>query len=847
MNSLTGLSTRGVRRRPGRFALTGAGIALGVAVLFAVLITSSATTAALDDAIHGSAGEADVLAGAVGSYDATIDPAVVGQVAALDGVETALGQVTLRSSVVPEPGQEATSTRDRITFVVGTDLAAASEIRSFDLDDGVMPSKDGEVVLGRASADELGLAPGDAVALSTATGTARVLVTGILSRAGAGLAFQGGVAYTSLPTARQMLGKGEVLTGVDVVLADGQDTDEWIAAHRDAVSDAISLQDADNAAADFRQFLVAISGGLMLMAAIAMFVGGFLVFLTFTIAVAERTRTYGTLRALGAHPRQVRRVVLGEAVVLGLIGSALGLVFGRLLGAVAVGAIEGLLDLELRPLGFPLGAAIAGIVVGVGVSVVAAWLPGRRAAAISPTVAIREGAAAVEGRGRWWPRALILAVGLVSGGIGEGFGRRSISTVLVLLGAVLLVPFVVQPVARVVGKLTHRVAGGAGEIAVMHLVKERSRSAYTLGLVMVVLAMLIAVAGTNSAMASTLDSIIDKQTGGAVQVGSPGAFDPSVADTIGAIEGTGPVAAVRFGQSERVEQDKRPDGTVSSETRTNIDIAVIDAATYFQVSGFSWVDGDDASAQAALAKGGAVLVPDASAPGRGLGRGDTMLLETKEGLVPFEVAGTYATVGNGFGFFVGSPDAERFGAGRPHAFLVDAEDGTDPEALADRIEAVLRGEGYDPIVDSPESTREWAFGQLQGFFGLAYVILVVAAAAGLLGLANTLAVSVLSRTREIGMLRSVGTTRKQVRRLVLVEAITLAIVAFLLAVPLGIVINLGSAAAFTGAIGASIEPTQPWRALPYLLVLTVGVAALASLLPARRAGRLEPVAALRFD
>ena len=117
-------------------------------------------------------------------------------------------------------------------------------------------------------------------------------------------------------------------------------------------------------------------------------------------------------------------------------------------------------------------------------------------------------------------------VGLVSGGIGEGFGRRSISTVLVLLGAVLLVPFVVQPVARVVGGVTHRLAGGAGSIAVMHLVKERSRSAYTLGLVMVVLAMLIAVAGTNAAMANTLDSIIDRQTGGSVQVGSPGAFDP---------------------------------------------------------------------------------------------------------------------------------------------------------------------------------------------------------------------------------------------------------------------------------------------------------------------------------
>jgi putative ABC transport system permease protein len=846
VRSLTGLSTRGVRRRPGRFALTGAGIALGVAVLFAVLITSSATTAALDDAISGAAGEADVFAGPVGSYDATIDPGTVDEIAALDGVEVALGQVTVRSSVLPARGQHGASTRDRITFVVGTDLAAAAGIRSFDLESGSLPSKDGEVVVGRGSADAIGLEVGDEVGLTTPTGSTPVRVTGILDRSGAGLAFQGGVAYASLPTVREMLGKGEVLTGVDIVLDDGEDANRWIGTHRDALPDGLYLQNADNVASDFRRFLVAISGGLMLMAAIAMFVGGFLVFLTFTIAVAERTRTYGTLRALGAHPRQVRRVVIGEAVALGLAGSAAGLLLGRLLGGVAVGAIEALLDLELRALGFPLGAALAGVVVGVGVSVVAAWLPGRRASAVSPTTAIREGAAAVEVRGRWWLRALLLAIGLATGGTGEGFGRRSISTVVVLLGAVLLVPFVVQPVARVVGRLTHRLAGGAGSIAVMHLVKERSRSAYTLWLVMVVLAMLVAVAGTNAAMSNTLDSIIDRQTGGSVQVGSPGAFDPSVGDALGKVEGSGALTPIRFGQGERVETEEKPDGG-RRETRFRVDITVIDAPTFFRVAGFSWADGDDADAEAALARGGAVLVPDGTGAGADVDRGDTIFLDTARGLQPFEVAGTYAVIGPGFGAVVGTPDAEGFGAGRPNAFLVDAEDGVDPERLADDLEATLRAQGYDPIVDSPESTREWAFGQLQGFFGLAYVILVVAALAGMLGLANTLAVSVLSRTREIGMLRSVGTTRKQVRRLVLVEAITLAIVAFVLAVPLGFVINLGSAAAFTGAIGATIEATQPWGVLPVLFVLTLGVAALASLLPARRAGRLEPVAALRFD
>jgi putative ABC transport system permease protein len=846
VRTLTGLSTRGVRRRPGRFALTGAGIALGVAVLFAVLITSTATTAALDDAISGAAGDADVFAGPIGSYDATIDAASADALGALDGVQTAVGQVTIRSTVRPVEGRRADGARDRITFVVGTDLAAAEQIRDFDLESGAMPAHDGEVVVGQRSADAIGLAVGDEVALTTPTGSMPVKVTGILERSGAGLAFQGGVAYASTQTARQMLGKGDVLTGVDLVLEEGLDADRWMGTHREQLPRGVSLQNADNVAADFRQFLVAISGGLMLMAAIAMFVGGFLVFLTFTIAVAERTRTYGTLRALGAHPRQVRRVVIGEAVVLGLLGSAVGLLLGRLLGGIAVGGIEALLDLDLRRLGFPLGAALAGVVVGVGVSVVAAWLPGRRASAVSPTTAIREGSAAVEARGRWWLRALVLAAGLVTGGVGEGFGRRSISTVMVLLGAVLLVPFVVQPVAGIVGRVTHRLAGGAGSIAVMHLVKERSRSAYTLGLVMVVLAMLVAVAGTNAAMASTLDSIIDRQTGGSVQVGSPGAFDPSVEETLAEVDGAGALTAVRFGQSERVEVEAKPDGG-RRETRTRVSITVIDAPTFFGVAGFSWADGDDERAQAALTSGGAVLLPDGTGAGVGVDVGETILLDTGDGPRPFEVAGTYAVVGPGFGAVVGTPDAERFGAGRPNAFLVDAADGVDPEHLADDIEATLRSEGYDPIVDSPEATREWAFGQLQGFFGLAYVILVVAATAGLLGLANTLAVSVLSRTREIGMLRSVGTTRKQVRRLVLVEAVTLATVAFVLAVPLGIVINMGSAAAFTGAIGATIEATQPWAALPFLFALTIGVAALASVLPARRAGRLEPVAALRFD
>ena len=245
------------------------------------------------------------------------------QVAALDGVDAALGSVTFRSSVRPTEGGsvvEATSP-DNVMYVVGTDLDRAQALRSFDLVAGALPAPDAdEVVVARQIADDLDLATGDSIALATPSGSPLATISGILDSVGAGLAFQGAVGYTSTATAQRMLGKGDVITGVEATLADGVDTDAWIAEHRDALGQSLTIQDAEDAAAGFREFINAISAGLTLMSVIAVFVGGFLVFLTFSVAVAERTPTYGILRALGARPAQVRRVVLTEAGVLGLRG-----------------------------------------------------------------------------------------------------------------------------------------------------------------------------------------------------------------------------------------------------------------------------------------------------------------------------------------------------------------------------------------------------------------------------------------------------------------------------------------------------------------------------------------------
>ncbi len=839
MRSLAELPVRNVRRRPARVALTGAGAALGVAVLYAVLVTSGATARALDDAVSGSAGRADVVISPVGSTDATLPPTLVDQVVALDGVDTAVGSMTFRSAIRTTNlgATPATTPRDNVLFVVGTDLGRAQDLRTFDLDAGALPAPDtDEVVVARAIADDLDLFVGDQVSMAAPAGSRIMTISGVLDSAGAGLGYQGAVAYTWTTTGQRMFGQGDVITGVDVALARGIDNDTWIDEHRGALGESLTIQDADDAVAGYREFITAISSALVLMAVIGVFVGGFLVFLTFSVAVAERTPTYGILRALGARPAQVRLIVLTEAGVVGLAASLMGIVVGRSIAGASVGLIESLLGLDLPPLGFPPLPAAIGVAVGILVSLAAAWLPGRRAAALDPVDAMSGSASSVDRTGRWQPRAALLAVGIALGWVDAGTGARALSTLIVLLAAVLLVPFALQPLARLIGRATARMVRGTGQIAVLHLVKERSRSAYTLGLVMVVLAMLITVAGVHAAMSHTLTQIIERQAGGSVQVIAPAAFEPDVADRLAQVDGAGAVTPVRFGQTDRL----------TDHGSQRVDVTVIDPATYFDVASFAWVDGDDERAAATLARGGAVLLPDGLATSADVRRGGVVHLRTSEGVAEFTVAGTYAAIGPGFGVVAATPDAARFGAGRPNAFLVDAQDGVEPDALVYAIATELGAE-YDLIIDTPRSTKDYAFGQLRGFFSLAYVILVAAAVAGLLGLANTLAVSVLARTHEIGVLRSAGTLRRQVRQMVLVEAVTLTLAAFVLALPLGLLLSVGTTATLRDAIGASIDLTLPWTFLVPLLVATLSVAALSSLIPARRAGRLEPVAALRFD
>lgn len=846
MRSLATVSYRNLTRRKGRYGLLAAGTALGVAVLFAVLVSNAATRDALDRDLNGATGRADVLVGPLGTFDATLPAGIDARVAALPAVVHTSTRFTFRTALAPLGVQGAQlSSDDQVAFVTGLDIGPARALQDFDLETGRFASGGApELVVPHALAHRLGLAAGSAVEVTVPGGLRRVTVSGVLRDSGAALAEQGLVGYTALSTAQALDGRPGSLSAIDVELRPGTSRARWIAEARRSLGESVELSDASTQAAGFKGFLTALDAALTLVSVIALFVGGFLIFLTFSLAVAERTRVHGTLRALGALPRQIRRLVVTEAVVLSLVGGAGGLVLGYGLAAASVGFTSHLLGLHAGGLGLPLGDAVLSLAVAVAVSVAAAWLPGRRAARVTPVAAMRDGPPSDDRIPRPWAGLVLCAAGLAlslggqrRGGLGQALG--GLALLVFLLGAVLLVPWLLRPLAVVVGRATRRLGRGTGDIAVAHLVKERSRSAYTLALVMVVLAMILAVGASNQAISRSLTRVIDRQAGagGDVQVEAPGAFDPAVAAQLAAVPGVRTVSEIRFGTAAIVE----------GGTERPVFLEVVDAASYFRVASFAWSDGTDAAARAALTAGGAVLLPETMAASLGVRRGGRISLRTGAGARPFAVAATYASVGTGAGVVAGRTDLGLLGAGRPNAYLLGLAPGTHPEDVRQTVGLALDRHYAGVRVDTAASLAAIAHRQVGGFFSIGYAMLAVAALIGMLGLANTLAVSVLTRTREIGMLRSSGMLRRQVRMMVVVEAETLAIVAFVLALPLAAVLAAGIIHSQRVGLGFSERFTYPWA-----LVVPVGVAAalvagLASAIPARRAGRLQPVAALRFD
>ena len=833
MRTLSGLGRAQLKRRRGRAVLTAAGIVLGVATLFGTMVAGASVQGGVDRVTNEVNGPSDVIVAPVGAWDATLSDATLAAAKRLPDVDTASPSLGRRTRARVPGGNQSL---DLAVIGVGTDVERVANV---DVTTGRLaaPGTD-EVALSAETARRLGVTTGATVQLHAQTGDVDERVVGVIADTGIARINQRVMALTSLPTAQRLNGVHGV-GQIDIALKSGTNADAWINQHA-ADLPGTNVRLASDANSGFAAFFRVIRSSLTLTALLALFVGAFLIYLTLSVAVVERTRTYGTLRAVGATPRQLRRVVLAEALALGVPATLGGMLVGAGLAWLLIGVLSSLIHVPRPALLVQPSAVITAVIVGLGATALASLVPARRAARISPIVAMKGNVEADMRLSRsWMVGAVVFAIGVAMSRTAKGALGGAGGTVLSLLGAVLLVPPLLRPLSRLVGTLSSRIAPGVGNMAVTHLVKERSRSAYTLALVMVVLAQVLVISTVAASMHKAFSNVLDNQFGFDVEVLHDfGTLRPTTMATVAATPGVVHTSELRFGRTEYLDSAAHPE----------VGLMVIDPSTYFDVQHFAWTDGDEASARAALAKSGSILLDEPFAHNQHIDRGDSLTLRTLKGPQRFTVAGIYRSFTRQL--VVGIDDGRTlFGADAVNALTVKGVPGADPEALKRTLDRRL-GVGADSTgeeVWTASKFRQQAVGQLNGFTNIFFAVVGVALIAGLLGLANTLAMAVVQRYREIGVLRSVGTTPRQIMSMVLVESITMTLVAVLIAIPLGLLLSTIFTASTGSSFGLSSQYTFPWLALPVVLIIALLVALGAAIAPARRAGRVQIVQALQFE
>jgi putative ABC transport system permease protein len=851
MRGLVPYAWRSLVARPARTLLTVFGIAIGVAVLVAALAVNAGLDASIDRTVASLAGRADLRVAAF--TEAGLSGETLAAVDGVPGVALTAPAIERRSFLAPRTGRPAVS--DPVT-VLGIDPDREPRVRDLVLVRGTALADPGEaaaLVPERLAAAE-GLDVGSELGILGAGAPVRVTVVGILAGDGPALGSSGRTVVLPIAVAAALVSPDEASPGAETPLAGITRIDVVLAAGADAASVTAGLEGALTAepyvlsvprdvAATLRASSADVRAMMALLAAITLFAAAFLILNTLAMTVAERIRELGLLRAAGAGRGQVVRVVVTQAVVLGTAGSVLGLMLGGLLAGFMATWLRASGSVEIDAPVLAPGVLVAGFLGGLGATIVAALEPARRAAGVSPVAALRSRAdptVAVRARTRWLIAVVgvvgVLAVVLLPGASATPSAvTRTAAVYVVLLAAVLLTPVLLGPLGRVAGfpfalalRLEERLARAA-------IARDPGRTTLTVGALVVGLAMVVAL--------------------GAVAVNSRVAATAWLADVVPGDEILTAIAPAPVGEGGVDEELAAIDGVRRASPIATFDLAfrgtrleavAIRGADLEADGRLSFTAGDRAVALAAVDAGGAVIVPRSRAQRLGVGLGDVLAVATADGLLELQVAGVVERSfpgRTGEAVLVGWGDAlDRLGVGGADAIAIRYE----PVAGSGARDDVHAFAAERALTVAPISSVEGAVGDaLDRVFGLLDLLALAAVVIAALGIVNTLSMDTWERVRELGMLRAVGMSRRQVWRSVLVEAGILGAIGGVVGSVAGIGIGVLLVATAGGRLEAGIR--LPWPSIAFAIVLAVALAMLAAAQPARIAGSRSIVSAVRGE
>lgn len=866
LSSFYDLALRNLRARLTRTLLTTLGIVIGVAVILAIEITNATTFASIRNLFDETAGRADIIVEPASSPGG-LDPQLGTSIERVPGVLLSVPSIQERSFLPSQVGKvvaDLTITGQSAgtsgVVVLGVDPVLDPQVRVYQLKSGRLLSRDDDrdVLVGATLASTEELSPGDEIELLTPDGFVAFTVAGIVENEGVGRLNNGRVVIAPLEEVQDTFARGVEVDQFSVMVSpeiaqDPARLDALKAAIEERVGRAGEVEYPAERGRLISQMLASYQIGLGFFSTTAIFVGAFLIYNAFSMTVLERTREIGVLRALGVVRRQIVGLILVEALLLAVVGSALGILGGIGLAQGLIAGMSGLLATRLETVAIPLNSIVTALMVGLSVTLVSAFLPALSAGRVSPLEAIRvrgqQGPPSFLARFSWLIGIELIVVALLAIYV-IPFRQEvmvpvgMVSVFAVLVGAALLIPAVVERLDPLMRPLMQLFYGGEGLLGSANVQRARGRTALTVSALMVGVAMVVGLGQFSNSFRNDILAWVETAIGGDFYVRSAVPIREELGGRIAAVEGVAAITSVTYAQTSMTAPLGK-DGKAQ-----DLIFVAIDSDTYTQVAGFKFAtgQGDPARLVAELSKGDAIFVSTTLAEKYNLDPGETIYLETGRGVRPFRVAAVIVDfMGQGFAVTGSRRDLARyFGENKVNTFMLKLAPNADRESVRQELQERFERR-YNIQVESSDEFRDRVLRLMDQTFALLNTLVAIAVIVAALGVINTLLMNIMERTREIGMLRSLGMTRRQVSRMILAEAGTMGLIGGLLGLLFGLLLArlfvLGSNAAGGYAVAYVFTPQPIFGGI----VIAIVVAQLAAFYPAWRAGRINIVEAIQHE
>jgi putative ABC transport system permease protein len=838
------------RKHVVRTFLTAAGIVLGVAVFTGVHTANESVRLAFDQTIDRIAGktELQITAGETGFDEGILDTV---QAAASVRIAVPVIEAVVDSGIRGEGS----------LLVLGVDMTGDRTLREYDLDQAdenvmddplVFLAQPDSIILTREFADRNRLAVNGRLPLGTMVGQRQFTVRGVMKTSGLSSAFGGNLAIMDIYAAQKMFGRGRTFDRIDLALKPGRTIPSAQAELRQLLGAGFQVQEPSSRGQQFESLTAAYSMMVSISSLFALFIGMFIIYNSFSIAVTQRRSEIGILRALGASRGQIRNLFVVESAAMGLLGSTAGVLLGLLVARAVTSSIGNLIGnvygLAQHTNETTVSPALLALAVGIGIvtSLVAAFIPARQAARVDPVQALQKGRfqmlSAGENRARAVAAALLAAASAGCLMAGDSRVAFYLGYGLAMTAALLIAPVLSLGLARALRPILNWTRPVEGALAADSLIQAPRRTSASVAALMLSLALVVGFGGMARA---SYTSIVDWMT----TVFNPDLFVMPSQNVV--------IRTLRF-PAEMEAQLKGIDGVERVQPvrnarimfrQTPIMVVATDIASIGETARRRQIAGDADEMYRVAAAGRGLIVADNLAQLHHLRLGDTLQIAAPRGTIELPIAGIVLDYFDQQGTVLMDRSLfQRFWSDDTvNAFRVYVKRGASPEAVKEKILERYSGERQVFVLANRE-LKAYILGVTDQWFRLTWVQMAIAVLVAIFGIANTLTVSITDRRRELGVLRAVGGLRAQIRRTIWMEALSIGALGLILGLTLGAV-NLYYIleVVHRDVTGMRFNYTFPVSVAATMIPVILGAALVAALWPAESAVHSPLLEALEYE